>query len=228
MGGLTSSIPDPKVVNALSERAIGQAIGELETMVKGDSARGEGHVSFPPETETQLLKAMYPKMKPTLEVSGASIKGITDRVRDIVLNWALDLEAKGILGEGMTFSDREKKTASEANYHVHYHGNVGKSQIQQGTVDSSQVITTRQFDIDAVKAVVTELRANVAQLELAADQNRQLAAELASIEAQLAAPQPRQGIIAECLDSVRNILEGCAGSLIASGLLHRLVQILPG
>lgn len=165
-------------------------------------------------------------LKSSLHVSGATLKGIIDRVRDIVLNWCLDLEAKGILGEGMTFSEKEKKTASEANYHVHYHGNVGTSQIQQGTVDSSQAIST-QIDIGGVQSFVDELRPHMAELQLTAELQRQMLAELASIEAQLSAPQPRRGVIAECLSSVRNILEGCAGSLVASGLLHQLATVWP-
>jgi hypothetical protein len=65
------------------------------------------------------------------------------------------------------------------------------------------------------------------ELKLTADQNKQLAADLSTIEAQLSAPRPRRGTIGECLASVRNILEGCVGSLIASNLLQQLGQILP-
>jgi hypothetical protein len=216
---------DPKVKEALSVRAIGQPIGELDTLVKS-SGGGTIHISFPPQTELALMKGSSVHLKSSLHVSGAALKGIIDRVRDIVLNWCLDLEAKGVLGEGMTFSEKEKKTASEANYHVHYHGNVGTSQVQQGTVDSSQAIST-QIDLGGVKSFVTELRSHLSELKLTSEPERQMLAEIASIEAQLSAPQPRRGVIAECFSSVRNILEGCAGSLIASGLLEQLARVWP-
>jgi hypothetical protein len=172
------------------------------------------------------MNASEVPLKPTLQISIAAAQGILDRVRKIVLDWSLDLETKGVLGEGMVFSEKEKKTASEANYHVHYHGNVGTSQIQQGTRDSSQTIST-QFDPNTLKDIVTELRAHIAELKLTTDQGRQLAAELASIEAQLSAPHPRHAVISECLNSVRNILEGCAGSLLASGILYKLAAVWP-
>ncbi len=176
--------------------------------------------------EDPKVKEILSGLKSVLHVSAATFKGITDRARDIVLNWCLELEAKGVLGEGMTFSEKEKKTASEANYHVHYHGNVGTSQIQQGTIDSSQTISTN-VDLGGLKSFVAELHKHVAELKLTADREKQLEAELASVETQLSAPQPRRGVIAECLSSVQNILEGCAGSLIATGLLQELARVWP-
>jgi hypothetical protein len=216
---------DPQIKEILSVRAIGQPIGEIDTIVKSSNG-GTIQISFPPQTELELMRGSSVRLKSALHVSGAAVKGISDRVRDIVLNWCLDLEAKGVLGEGMTFSEKEKKTASEANYHVHYHGNVGTSQVQQGSVDSSQTISA-QLDLGGVKSLVAELRSQIPDLKLVADRESQMLAELVSIEAQLSAPQPRRGVITECFSSVRNILEGCAGSLIASGLLEQLARIWP-
>lgn len=224
-GWIDVVMEDPKAKEVLSVRAIGQPIGELDTIVKS-SGGGTVHISFPPQTELDLMRGSSVHLRATLHVGGAAIKGISDRVRDIVLNWCLDLEAKGVLGEGMTFSEREKKTASEANYHVHYHGSVGASQVQQGTVSSSQTISAR-IDLDGVKSLVAELRSQIPELKLVADRESQMLAEIGSIEAQLSAPQPRRGVVAECLSSVRNILEGCAGSLIASGLLEHVARVWP-
>jgi hypothetical protein len=225
IGWIDVVMEDPKVKEILSVRAIGQPIGELDDIIKG-SGGGTIHVPFPPQTELELMRGSRVRLKSVLHVSAATFKGITDRARDIVLNWCLELEAKGVLGEGMTFSEKEKKTASEANYHVHYHGNVGTSQIQQGTIDSSQTISTN-VDLGGLKSFVAELHKHVAELKLTADREKQLEAELASVEAQLSAPQPRRGVIAECLSSVQNILEGCAGSLIATGLLQELARVWP-
>jgi len=222
-GWIDIMVGDPKVVEKLSVRAVGQGIGELDTVVK-DSAGGCCHIHFQPEIEAKLLQGMYPKLKPSLEVNGATVKGITDRVRDIVLNWSLDLEAKGVLGEGMTFSEREKKTASRGDYHVHYHGNVATSQVQQGTVSSSQSVVM-ELNLDEVKNLVAAIRNQLVELTLTGERQRQLMADLASIEAQLSAPQPGRGAVAECLSSVRNILEGCVGSLAASALLQQMAKL---
>lgn len=44
-------------------------------------------------------------------VSRVSLFGILDAVRAKVLDWALALEKRGVLGEGMTFGTREKRSA---------------------------------------------------------------------------------------------------------------------
>jgi hypothetical protein len=224
-GWIDVIMEDPEVKEVLSVRAIGQPIGELDDIIKR-SGGGTIHVSYPPQTELELMKGSSAHLKSVLHVSVTTFKGITDRVRDIVLNWCLELEAKGVLGEGMMFSENEKKTASEATYHVHYYGDVGTSQVQQGTVGSSQAIST-QIDLGGVQSLVTELRSHIAELKLTTELERQMLAEIASIEAQLSAPQPKRGVITECLSSVRNILEGCAGGLIASGFLQQLARVWP-
>src|SRR6185312_9196619 len=48
---------------------------------------------------------------------------IIDRVRDLVLDWAMSLERQGILGEGMSFTMAEKERASSSSITIH--GNVG-------------------------------------------------------------------------------------------------------
>ncbi|MEJ2616956.1 MAG: hypothetical protein P8Z35_18520 [Ignavibacteriaceae bacterium] len=47
------------------------------------------------------------------------------------------------------------------------------------------------------------------------------------IKTQLESPNPKRRIFTEALNSIRNILEGATGSLIASGLLYQLGLIIP-
>lgn len=44
-------------------------------------------------------------------VAKSAVAAIPDRIRSYILKWSLELEAKGILGEGMRFNDGEKKQA---------------------------------------------------------------------------------------------------------------------
>lgn len=225
-GWIDVCFDDPEMQEKLSCRPIGQPIGELESLTRTSKGTGLFHVPFDPHTENQLMRASKLPLKPTLEVSPASVTGIIEAVRTTVLNWCLNLEEKGIIGEGMTFSDKEKQKAAETSYHVHFHGSVGTSQVQQGTVQSAQSIAL-ELNLSNVRALMDELKMSIAELGLKADTEQQLRAEIATIEAQLAAPQPRRGLIGECLASVRNILEGCIGSLLASGILQRFSGIWP-
>jgi AbiTii-like protein len=134
-GWIDTHFGDPEMQRLLSRRAIGQPIGQIETVLR--NADSVLLVPFDAKTEHDLMEASALPLKPSLHVSVAAVEGILDKVRDVVLNWCLDLESKGILGEGITFSEKDKQNAA-GNYTVHYYGAVGTSQIQQGTVHSSQ------------------------------------------------------------------------------------------
>lgn len=125
-------------------------------------------MTFTPERERDILGENSLYANPRLHLSPGVVQGIVDKVRHIVLRWCLDLEAKGIIGEGMTFSEQEKKAAESAqNIQIHYHGNVSQSQV--ATVRSSQMITT-SVNLDEMRTFVKELREHIEKLRLATDQ----------------------------------------------------------
>lgn len=61
---------------------------------------------------------------------------IMSTVRNKILDWALLLEENGIIGEGMTFTDIEKKTAQNTqvinNYTNNFYAEVSDIDVQQG------------------------------------------------------------------------------------------------
>lgn len=46
-----------------------------------------------------------------VHVSKTAAADIIEKVKNTLLEWTLELEAKGILGEGMSFNDKEKEIA---------------------------------------------------------------------------------------------------------------------
>jgi len=55
---------------------------------------------------------------------------------------------------------------------------------------------------------------------------RILGAEVQTIETRLASPSPNRPELHESLRTVRNLLEGCAGNSIGSGLLFEVAKLL--
>jgi hypothetical protein len=211
---------DPKFQELLNNRSTSQALGQLEDTLARSRTSSNLMMSFTPEQEREILGPNSLYANPKLHLSSAVVQGIVDKVRHVVLKWCLDLEAKGIAGEGMTFSEEEKKAAeSVQNIQVHYYGSVSQSQV--ATERSSQTMITRA-NLDEMKTFVKELREHMEKLQLTADQHAQVLADLTSIESQLPAPKPSSGIIAEAYKTIRNITEGMIGSLIASGVLSKL------
>lgn len=141
-GWIPVIMEDADVQNALSKRAIGQPISELEHIVK-TSGDGVLQVPLSHDVLTQVFsrsESYQLGMIPTLLVGRNQIAGIVHAVRNKVLEWSLELEQRGILGEGMTFSVDEVKQASGAVYNIGSFtgvlGDIAHSQLQFGNYNS--------------------------------------------------------------------------------------------
>jgi hypothetical protein len=106
-------------------------------------------------------------------------------------------------------------------------GTMTGSQIQQGTSGSTQTLEAGQ--LDAIRQVLADIRDLLSSIDLEEDAERELQSELATVEAQLASPRPKLGIVREALSSTRSILEGAAGGAAAPqlpALMHALTHLI--
>lgn len=218
-------IKDPELSKMLSSRKISQSIGELESLLHTNN-EGSFCLSFPPDIRDDLMQGMELAMEPILKVAHNQVYGILDCLRNEILNWALELEAKGVKGEGMTFSNDEKKVAESVVYKITNNiGSMQNSQLQQASDNSTQSF---EFSIknEDIAQFLEMLRASVDSLKLQPDDKEELKADISTIDNQLSSPKPKKVIIFESLKSVRNIIEGTTGSLVATGLLAQLGAII--
>jgi len=92
-----------------------------------------------------LLSSMANFPMPTkysLFIGNSIIDTIIESVKTRILEWGLLLEENNIIGEGLTFTSEEKKTAINTpiitNYINNFEKEVSGIQLQQGTSDSYQ------------------------------------------------------------------------------------------
>ncbi len=186
----------------------GQPISVLESIA---ASEGEIVKYFPTTIEQKLMDSMRVRMRPRLVFSSAQVRGIVDGARNKILEWALDLEGRGIVGEGMSFTAQEKQAVQEQHYHF---GNVSGSQIQISSNGSTQTqANTTGTDIEALKGLVQALGAMLADAK--GDTADELRAELATLKAQADSPKPKWEIIKATARSIKAVAEGAAGGLIA-------------
>lgn len=202
-------------------------IGQIEHDLIGAIKSGSDafQVSFSPEHEKRLMDAIEFRLQPSLHINASQFQGILDAVRTIVLEWSLKLEADGITGDGMSFSsmEQERAQAQAVTYNIknYIHGNINDSQVQMESVSSTQTQIT-EFDIGQVAKFVEALKSTIEILGLDESGKKEAESEIATLEAQIKSPNPKQSILRESLGSVRRILEGAAGNLVASGLLNQI------
>lgn len=98
-----------------------------------------------------LSRRFLPQYHPVLIVRKSSLVNISNNVRQIILEWALELEKQGILGEGLIFTQEEKQMATN-NSSIH----IGNFQGILGDVTNSQVqqnntLSVQQNDFNSLK-----------------------------------------------------------------------------
>lgn len=212
-------IDDAEKEKAISSRACGQTIAEIEDLVKGRDANGTFHMPFSGKVLNQLRRAIDFDTEITLITDRTALVRILDSVRNIILNWAMKLEEDGILGEGYTFTQKEKHAVEKHSYNINnFYGSVEGAQIQQGTSASSQM---QEFDLEKAHQIHDDIRNAMSELRLSEPLRAEVGAELDTIETQIKSPRPKTPIIKECFGSLRKILEGAGGN-IAGELLKQI------
>lgn len=216
---------DPKQAERLSKRKIMQPVGELDVLLENKGG-GELQVPFPQHIVNSLMKGMSVPLQPTLHFSNTEIVGILDTVRNTVLEWALELEKKGVIGEGMTFSKEEQKAAGQVTHQITYNiGSMQNSQLQQDSPGASQNLHVGA-DLSKIVALISEIKDSMGQFGLNSDFENELKTEISTIEIQSKSPKPKSSIISESLKSIRSILESATGNIAAASFLAQIANLL--
>jgi len=211
-----------------SKRAIGQSLSGLEDLKnrsQSSKAQGAFTLTLPGSMEIELMKNVTDGCVPSYHIDPSELHGIIQTVRRIVLEWSLKLEKEGILGEGMSFSVKEKERASTATYNVNI-GTVSGSQIQQGTLDSVQQMQTGKIDLTEVTKLLQLIKESIDSLGIDSPEKEELLADLETGLSQASSPKPKTTIIGESLKSIRTILEGATANTLASGFLLQIGSLL--
>lgn len=84
------------------------------------------------------------RLNPTVIFDVTQLHNILSYIRQAVLNWALQLEEEGILGEGIQFSQKEKEKAAMSNHFNIQNmqgivGNISAGNIQQNIHDGIHI-----------------------------------------------------------------------------------------
>ena len=218
-------INHPEYAEAVTTCRIGQSISGLE-----DAAIPGKNVSFalPPEMMAMLIQDLNLSMEPKRVVGGNQIRALIDAVRNKLLTWALDLAEAGIQGEGMSFTPQEQQEAQQlAPVNIHIRGNATGFQFMQNSPggQQQQTVTSEQKEA-ALAALLPWLAQVIAQGKLQREVCAELQAELDTLKAQAASPNPKWPVIGAVAGSVRAILEGAGGEVLAAQALGWLTILI--
>ena len=151
--GVRSVGGDPEMLDKLSSQKIREPISQVETLA-GDGTQEV--VQRLPEFLIAQINKMNggPPQDYHVHITCAIFQNITQQVRNLILDWAVTLERKGILGTGISFTVEEKQKAAAAGPSISI--GVLNGSLHNGDMNDSQNRTNVNSTDNSTNTITTE------------------------------------------------------------------------
>lgn len=135
---------------------IKQSVGEINNLLSQEGNSFENVISNEAKSKLMSMQKGFTQLEPRVIFERSQLLSISSKLRNIILNWSLQLEEDGILGEGMKFSEKEKKAAmSVNNFNIqNMQGVVGT--ISGGTVNQNNQMNITEYDFESLAKYLME------------------------------------------------------------------------
>lgn len=191
-----------------------QPISELEELARSDNG-GSGLIMYYSPKIEEIIQSFLPtRMECGLHFSKSQVINALEYVRNKTLDWTLELEGRGVVGEGLTFADADKKEAQIVTNHI-YGSSIGVLGTVGRDAKISHLTSTISPSPEQALELVTKIRE--ASGGLPAPVRDALEAPLVAMEK--AAKEKKPSLIQEAMDTMVPILQNASGSLVASSIL---------
>ena len=206
----------------MRSRSNNQAISAIEAMLASATSDTRLHIPFPEAVSKELAKQNGPGWQYDLVVAPSEMARIVDQVRNLVLDWALNLQKAGVMGNEISFNETEKEKAQSSSMTITI-GSIGSfaGSIGQGNVSGNNTIRVEQ-----VQSIIDQLKPHLPAIADAGADSKQLSERIAALEEALRQSSPSVSTIRGMITDLRNTLTGAAGNLIATGAISALNVIL--
>lgn len=217
-------IQDNKAEKMICEKKLVNSISEIISFCK--SSKNVLLLEFSGE-QLALLNKMIDSLLPmrcALHVPTTAVKDIEEKVKNTILEWTLKLEAEGIVGENMTFSEEEKVCAANIPQTVNnYYGNTS---VINSPSDNVQIVSGSEnavsFSYGKVKDMITEVEKSISESDLSKDDMETAAELLDDIKSKIK-EEKKPHILKSALVGLKDFLIN-TGANVAAGLIQANMQ----
>lgn len=213
-------IEDGELAAIVSKVVIVESVESLQHLITNFGESGQLTFPFAPEQKAALMRMQtgFAQLEPTRTVAKSQVAGVLERVRTRLLDWSLNLESQGILGDGLHFSAEERKIATD-NQAI----NIQNFQGVLGNVSGGSVAQTMSM---IVKPGSFDSLANYFRAQGVADENIQELEAAVTSDPEVSQPGGFGPKVSEWIgkmaskaaDGSWNISIGAAGSLLATAI----------
>lgn len=223
-GWIPIQTADEFMTDLLSTARVAQSIGSLRDLV---SREGNGLYHFPIPTEivneiNKLMNIQTPRM--VVQIPRGGIVGILDFVRNKVLDWSIEMERSGVLGDGFTFNATEVESAKTVMTTFNI-GSIGNFAGNMGDGNISGDIALTDASVADIRDKMEQLR-DVAPQLIEAGANSNLPNVIDAVIVETEQSSPDRARLRGLLHDVRAAMAGAAGNLTAEGAIALVGGIL--
>lgn len=208
----------------ICERKLANSISEIVSLCESSE---NGLISEFSGEHLALFNKMFDSplpMRYALHIPTTAVKDIEEKVKNTILEWTLKLEAEGIVGENMTFSEKEKDCAINIPQTVNnYYGNTS---VINSPSDNVQIVSgsenTVSFSYDKFKDMITEVEKSISESDLSKDDMKTAVELLDDIKSKIE-KEKKPDILKSALVGLKDFLIN-TGANVAAGLIQAKMQ----
>lgn len=217
-------IPNNEIEKIVCERKIPNTISEILSLANSSEndlimKLSGAECAFLDENCNASIPLNY-----ALQVPSTAIKDIEEKVKNAILEWTLELDAEGIVGENMMFTDKEKDWATNIPQTVNNY--YGPTSVMNSSSGNAQIVSgngnTVSFTYDKVKDIVNEVEKSINASNFSKDDTETIIELLSDIKSKIK-EEKSPAILKAALTGLKDFLID-VGASVTAGIIQAKIQ----
>lgn len=225
-GWIPAMISDIKMETDVCERKMANSISEIVSLCQEENDLLSEFTGAQTEILNKIFRTTFP-MKYALFIPRTSVMDIIEKVKNTILEWTLKLEEKGIIGDNMTFTEKEKYTATSIPQTINNY--YGDTKIVNSSGDNASVVTGNNnnvsFSYEKAFKIIEEIEESINNESLNQDDLETAKDILVEIRDKID-QKKKPSIIKATLSGLKDFLIGAGANVAAALIQTKLKDII--
>ena len=208
------------------ERKMANSISEIVSLCQEENDLLSEFTGAQTEILNKIFRTTFP-MKYALFIPRTSVMDIIEKVKNTILEWTLKLEEKGIIGDNMTFTEKEKNTATSIPQTINNY--YGDTKIVNSSGDNTTVVAgdnnNVSFSYEKASKIIEEIEKSINNENLNQDDLETAKDILVDIRDKID-QKKKPSIIKVTLSGLKDFLIGAGANVAAALIQSKLKDII--
>lgn len=225
-GWIPAMISDIEMETDVCERKMANSISEIVSLCQEENDLLSEFTGAQTEILNKIFRTTFP-MKYALFIPRTSVMDIIEKVKNTILEWTLKLEEKGIIGDNMTFTEKEKNTATSIPQTINNY--YGDTKIVNSSGDNTTVVAgdnnNVSFSYEKASKIIEEIEKSINNENLNQDDLETAKDILVDIRDKID-QKKKPSIIKVTLSELKDFLIGAGANVAAALIQSKLKDII--